>query len=205
MHALVSKLYLNGIFFLCVSSSVFNRAFIFAITNLKMEKRGKLIIVGGNEDKGIETKEDDQLEFIESSILARILRESGGDEAKIVLIPTASGIPQQVIENYKVAFGKLGYNKLQVLDIRERIQTDEAKNLKMIREANCVLLSGGDQSQISDKIGGTEMHRIMLKRHSSEEHFVIAGTSAGAMCMSEEMITGGSGKDFFRKGTVSLG
>lgn len=167
--------------------------------------RGKLIIIGGNEDKGIETKERDQLEFVESSILARILKESGGNDAKIVLIPTASSIPQQVIENYLVAFGRLGYTKLQILDIRKREQTDREENLQMIREANCVLISGGNQSEISDKIGGTEMHRILLKRHSTEEDFVIAGTSAGAMCMSEEMITGGSGKEFFRKGTVDLG
>jgi len=36
------------------------------------------------------------------------------------------------------------------------------------------------------------------------EPLVIAGTSAGAMCMSQEMITGGSSREAFIKGAVGM-
>jgi cyanophycinase len=73
-----------------------------------------------------------------------------------------------------------------------------------MRKANCVMFSGGNQSVITEKIGGTQLHDIMLTRYYNEP-FVIAGTSAGAMCMSQEMITGGSAKESFTKGAVSMG
>lgn len=170
-----------------------------------MERKGKLIIIGGNEDKGIETNEKNHLEFIEESILARVVIESGGENAKIVLIPTASNIPDEVAESYLSAFEKLGCKDFQVVDIRSREDSEDRKSIQLIKDADCVMFSGGDQSQISNKIGGTEIHRILMERYTNEKNFVIAGTSAGAMCMSEEMITGGGGKEFFHKGAVSMG
>ena len=66
------------------------------------------------------------------------------------------------------------------------------------------MFSGGNQSKITAKIGGTQIHKILIDRYINEK-FVIAGTSAGAMCMSEEMITGGNSSESFRKGVVGLG
>jgi len=66
------------------------------------------------------------------------------------------------------------------------------------------MFSGGNQSLITKKIGGTELHKIMLDKYHNTK-FVIAGTSAGAMCMSQIMITGGSAKESFIKGAVGLG
>ena len=43
----------------------------------------------------------------------------------------------------------------------------------------------------------------MMDRFENER-FVIAGTSAGAMCMSEEMIAGGSSQESFLKGAVIM-
>ena len=44
----------------------------------------------------------------------------------------------------------------------------------------------------------------MTERYQNEK-FVIAGTSAGAMCMSSEMITGGGIKEAFTKGATGMG
>lgn len=66
------------------------------------------------------------------------------------------------------------------------------------------MFSGGNQSNIIKKIGGTTMHEILLERYKNEP-LVIAGTSAGAMCMSHEMITGGSSTEAFIKGAVGMG
>lgn len=168
-----------------------------------MKAKGTLIPIGGNEDKGIETADHNKLEYIEDGILARVVRESGGTDASIVIIPTASSYPQEVGENYLNAFSKLGCTNTQVLDIREKHQSDLKTNLQIIQKADCVMFSGGNQSKITELIGQTKMHKLLLKKFRKEQ-FVIAGTSAGAMCMAEEMIAGGSSTEAFFKGAVRM-
>ncbi len=168
-----------------------------------MAVKGTLIPIGGNEDKGIEKSEIYTLEYIQEGILARVVKESGGNEAFIVLVPTASSIPDQVIENYKQAFGKLGCMNLHVMDIRMREDALKPEYLELVKKANCIMFSGGDQSKITQYIGGTKLHKVILERYKNED-FVIAGTSAGAMCMSQEMITGGSSTEAFIKGAVGM-
>jgi cyanophycinase len=168
-----------------------------------MSIKGTLIPIGGNEDKGIETHEAYHLEFIEEGILSRVVRESGGSEALIVVIPTASRIPKEVSNNYIDAFGKLGCRNVQVADIRDRRESEDPKNIDLIRKADCIMFSGGNQANITKKIGDTTIHKILLDRYKNE-NIVIAGTSAGAMCMSAEMITGGSSRESFFKGAVGM-
>ncbi len=168
-----------------------------------MDVKGILIPIGGNEDKGTETTESYHLEFIEEGILSRVVKESGGSDASIVIIPTASSIPNEVGENYLDAFGKLGCTNLHVMDIRERTQSEDPRNIELIKKADCIMFSGGNQSNITNKIGGTTIHDILLERYKNEP-LVIAGTSAGAMCMSQEMITGGSSTEAFIKGAVGM-
>ena len=168
-----------------------------------MSIKGTLIPIGGNEDKGIETHEAYHLEFIEEGILSRVVRESGGSDALIVVIPTASRIPKEVGANYIDAFGKLGCRNVQVADIRDRRESEDPKNIDLIQKADCIMFSGGNQSNITKKIGDTTIHKILLDRYKNE-NIVIAGTSAGAMCMSTEMITGGSSQESFFKGAVGM-
>ena len=67
------------------------------------QPRGKLIAIGGAEDKGTvpekgEIQKLSNLNFIELGILNRIVKESGGAAAKIEVITTASMIPNEVGE-----------------------------------------------------------------------------------------------------------
>ncbi|MGB7395783.1 MAG: cyanophycinase [Pricia sp.] len=168
-----------------------------------MSVKGILIPIGGNENKGIGLPEEDHMEFIEESILARVVKESGGRNANIVIIPTASRIPSEVGENYIMTFGKLGCKNVEVADIRRREESDTPAFIDLIEKADCVMFSGGNQSNITKKIGGTAIHTILRERYKNDP-IVIAGTSAGAMCMSAEMITGGSSKESFIKGAVGM-
>ena len=52
-----------------------------------MNVKGTLIPIGGNEDKGHEAKERYTLEYIEEGILSRVVKESGGINSKIIIIP----------------------------------------------------------------------------------------------------------------------
>jgi cyanophycinase len=163
--------------------------------------KGTLIPIGGNEDKG--TNELRGLDFIEEGILSHVVRESGGTDASIVVIPTASSIPRKVGRNYLEAFEKLGCTNVSVLNITKSEQCEKKKVLKLVSEANCLMFSGGDQSRISSIIGGTSLHEMISKKFIEEE-FVIAGTSAGAMAMANEMIAGGSSTEAMLKGAVLL-
>lgn len=165
---------------------------------------GTLIPIGGNEDKGIEESEQYTLEFISEGILFHVVKEAGGIDANIVVIPTASSIPVEVGENYMEAFTTLGCKNVTVLDIRSKEDSEKQASIDLIKAANCVMFSGGDQSKITDKIGGTTIHEILVDRYKNEDGFVIAGTSAGAMMMSQEMIAGGSASEAFIKGAVTM-
>jgi cyanophycinase len=166
--------------------------------------KGTLIPIGGNEDKGIEDHESYSLEFIEEGILYHVVEEAGGIDATIVIIPTASSIPVEVGENYVNAFTKLGCKNVKVLDIRTKVDAEKQTSIDLIKSANCIMFSGGNQSKITDKIGGTEIAKILTERYQNEEGFVIAGTSAGAMVMANEMIAGGSATEAFIKGAVKM-
>jgi len=166
--------------------------------------KGTLIPIGGNEDKGLEVTEQYSLEFISEGILYHVVNEGGGPEGLFVVIPTASSIPEEVGENYLAAFKKLGCDNVVVLDIRSKEDAELTSSLELVKKANCVMFSGGDQSKITDRIEGTLMHDLLADRYQHDAGFVIAGTSAGAMAMSEKMIAGGSSQESFVKGAVKM-
>lgn len=169
-----------------------------------MSVKGILIPIGGNEDKGNGKNERYTLEYIEEGILSRVVKESGGIQATIIVIPTASSIPVEVSENYQEAFEKLGCENIHIMDIRSREDAETPEYLELMKRADCVMFSGGDQSKIVKYIGGSLLDDIIKEKYKNEK-FVIAGTSAGAMCMGDEMITGGGIQEAFTKGATDMG
>ena len=169
--------------------------------------KGKLIAIGGAEDKGtdLETGEihRSNLNFFELGILRRVVEESGGPDSRIEIITTASTIPYEVGENYMNAFGKIGCINVGVMHIRTRQDTLNAEYLQRIRSCDAVMFSGGNQLRLSVSEGGTEFLNIMKKRYL-EDTLVIAGTSAGAMAMSQTMIYEGNAARAHLKGTVKM-
>ena len=168
------------------------------------QMKGTLIPIGGNEDKGIAVDEVYPLDFIDDGILYHVVKEAGGTKSSIVIIPTASSITVEVGDSYFKAFAALGCEKISILDIRSKQDSEKKSSIDLIKNADCVMFSGGNQSKITDKIGGTTIHEILLDRYKNDEDFVIAGTSAGAMAMANEMISGGSASEAFFKGAVTM-
>jgi cyanophycinase len=169
--------------------------------------KGKLISVGGSEDKGTEIDakfvQKDQLNFFEFGILKRILQEMKGVDSYVEVITTASQIPEEVGENYIKAFGKLGCKNIGVIHIKKREDALKPEYLERIRKADGVMFTGGNQLRLSMIFGGTEFLKIIVDRYHNEE-FVIAGTSAGAMAMSSTMIYQGSSTGALLKGEVKI-
>ena len=168
--------------------------------------KGFLIAVGGAEDKGseIERERQNSLDFFKEGILNQIVELAGKkSDPKIEIVTTASSIPDEVAQVYKKAFRKLGQIEIGHLKITKREDADSKKTLERLEKCNCILFSGGDQLRLSSVLGGTEFLDILHERFE-KEHFVIAGTSAGAAAMSNTMICGGDETKAYLKGKVEL-
>lgn len=169
--------------------------------------KGKLISIGGAEDKGSEPEpkfiQKNNLNFFELQILQRIVQEVGGPDKHIEVVTSASSIPEEVGEGYMNAFGKLGCTNVQVMDIKKREDTNNPEFLERIKSCDGVMFTGGNQMRLSTFFGGTRFLRIVIDRYM-QESFVIAGTSAGAMAMSNTMIYQGSSSESLLKGEVKL-
>jgi cyanophycinase len=170
--------------------------------------KGFLVSVGGAEDKGTDLEkgiiERDRLKFFELGILRNILcLIKEGEEPNVEVITTASSIPDEVAQNYIHAFNKLGCNKVGHLRIRNREEASNQELIQRLMKCNCIMFSGGNQLRLSSIFGGTEFLDILKERYV-HEHFVVAGTSAGAMAMSNTMIYEGSASEAHLKGEVKM-
>ena len=171
--------------------------------------RGKLIPVGGAEDKGTDLEtgfiQRNNLNFFEEGILSRIVAETKHQQkSKIEVITTASNIPKEVGDNYLDAFAKLDCNNVNVMHIRNREDTMNVDYIERIQQADAVMMTGGNQMRLTATFGGTEIYKILHERYSLEEGFVLAGTSAGAMAMSNTMIYEGNAANAHLKGAVKV-
>lgn len=169
--------------------------------------KGKLIAIGGAEDKGTDLEKGEihrsNLNFFELGILRRFMEESGGPTARIEVITTASTIPHEVANNYLNAFGRVGCTNIDVMDIRSRQEAFDEQYLERLRLCDGIMFSGGNQMRLSVIFGGTPFLDTLLKRYHNEK-FTIAGTSAGAMAMSNTMIYEGNAMRAHLKGEVKI-
>lgn len=150
---------------------------------------GTLVIIGGGEDK-------DGEKLILQEIASRV------GAGKLVVTTVASHSPEGYFEKYDEAFRALGVEEVVELDIRTRVDACDAENLRKLEGANGVFFTGGDQLRITSRIGDTPI------AHAIERIFlaggVVAGTSAGASCMSETMLVQGSGRESHRIGALRM-
>ncbi len=169
--------------------------------------QGKLFAIGGAEDKGVDLEKGEivrnNLNFFELGILKRIVKEAGGPDIRMEVITTASMIPNQVGDNYLDAFGKIGCTNVGILPIRNRADAMKREYIERIQSCDAVMFSGGNQLRLSATFGGTELLEIIIKRYL-ETDFTVAGTSAGAMAMSNTMIYEGNASTAHLKGQVKI-
>jgi cyanophycinase len=169
--------------------------------------KGKLIAIGGSEDKGTDLEKGEihrnNLNFFELGILRRVVEEAGGSTARIEVVTTASMIPNEVGNNYLDAFGKSGCTNIGLMHIRNRQDAMKPEYTERIRRCNAVMFSGGNQLRLSAIFGGTDFLSTIRSRYVLED-FVVAGTSAGAMAMSNTMIYEGNATRAHLKGEVKI-
>jgi len=152
--------------------------------------RGWIVPVGGAEDK-----EQDAV------ILRRFIEVSGGSEARIVIIPTASRLPDTG-PRYERIFRNLGARSATSLPFEDRADAERDDLLDLLEQATGVFLTGGNQLQLSTILGGTPVAKAI--RRLNARGVTVGGTSAGAAILSEHMIAFGQGGATPRAGLASL-
>ena len=147
-------------------------------------QRGWIVPIGGAEDK-----EGDK------RVLQRFLALCGGNDAAIVVIPTASRL-NDTGERYGQLFGAMGARKVDVLDFDTRRDAQERSRVALIEQATGIFITGGNQLRLSTILGGTPVAQAI--RACNAQGVTVGGTSAGAGILSEHMIASGPGAEMRR-------
>jgi len=154
------------------------------------QSRGWIVPIGGAENK-----ENDPC------ILERFVRVSGGEQADIVVIPTASRV-HETGARYEQVFRSLGAARVTVMDFDTRRDCKEPGRLKRIEEASGIFFTGGNQLRLTTLLGGTAVAKLIRLRNASG--VTVGGTSAGASILSEHMIAAGDEGSAVIAGSVRL-
>ena len=156
------------------------------------ETQGKLLIIGGAEDKEGDCK-----------ILREFLRCAGGTKARIVVMTAATSLPGEVGDNYIRVFERLGAEDVRVIDTQRPEDASDPDYLEAIEQATGIFFTGGDQARIISCLKDTKLDAAMHKRYS--EGIIIGGTSAGAAMMPDMMIIEGDSETNPRVDAVAMG
>src|SRR3954466_9996296 len=140
-----------------------------------------MVLVGGNEDK-----------FRDRLILAEVARKARN--GKIVVATLASQEPLKQWETYRAAFAELGVRETVHLAIDTREEAIDARRLDLLKQADCVYFTGGDQVKLAMKLSGTALYDHIRDQYY-DAGLVVAGTSAGASAMGQTMLVADAAND----------
>jgi len=151
---------------------------------------GILIAIGGAEDK-----------FEEKYILNRFFEFSGGKQARIAILPSASE-DEQTGTAYHSIFSSFGAKSVDILALFHHDDAYNSTAVKVLEQATGIFLTGGDQNKITAVLSDTPALEAIQKAHLNGA--VIGGTSAGAAALSDPMIGGGSRGSLARSGMAKI-
>jgi cyanophycinase len=134
-------------------------------------------------------------------VLRRFVAVSGGEDARIAIIPTASQL-EDTGKRYEGIFRELGAKETTVLNFKVRSDCERQDWLSQLDHTTGIFLTGGNQLRISTVIGGTPVAKAIRRLNASG--VTVGGTSAGAAILSEHMIAFGSEGATPRAGMATL-
>ena len=152
--------------------------------------RGFIIPIGGGEDR-----------VKEMQIHRKFVELSGGADADIIVVPTASML-EETGPDYNRIFSELGAGQVEFLPISRRADCDNPEYAEMLDRATGIFMTGGNQLRLSAILGGTLVAQKIRRRNAAG--VPVAGTSAGASVMSEHMVAGGSSNSAPAEGNITL-
>lgn len=151
-----------------------------------------VMVIGGAEDK-----------IHGRLILQTFFQRSGGTDARIAIIPSASREPATIGSRYHDIFEEMGAKAIEVIDIREREHGEDPVWQAFIEDCTGVFMTGGDQLRLCGLLADTTiMERVRMRAQLGE--ITLAGTSAGAAVMGHHMIAGGGSGESPNRSLVDM-
>ena len=132
---------------------------------------GVLYVIGGAEEK-----------LAEKPVMARFLGLAKGELTAV--ITAASSEPEESYRRYQAVLEP--HVDTVHLDLRNGRDWDG-----VLRQAGAVFMTGGDQAMLAERVQAAGILPLMVSRLQAD--LVVAGTSAGAAVMSQDMIAMGEG------------
>lgn len=124
-------------------------------------------------------------------IFQEFIKRAGRSNARIVILPQASGL-KDTGKEYIRALQKLGVKHKPIsLEFRDRSKADDPRHIQAVRQATGIFIAGGTQMRLAFTIGGTKLEDEL--HHAYQRGAVICGTSAGTAIMSKVMLSYGHG------------
>src|SRR3954470_21971598 len=139
---------------------------------------GSLFLIGGHEDKK-GTK----------SALCRFVELAGGSNSRIVIMTCASGEPVESGNEYQSAFQELGAARITTFHSDENGKCNFQQAAPFLRQASGIFFVGGEPVQILAAIKDTPFEPLL--HECVREGCVLAGTSAGALVMTDFAVIDG--------------
>lgn len=158
---------------------------------METDSEGKLIIIGGAEDK----KNG-------KNILKEVCSKIDRDKGNLLIATIATQYPEDVGNQYKKIFNELGVKNVEILNVKDRTDACETNNIEMVERASLFFFTGGDQLRITSLLGGTPLYSAITRK--SEEGCIFVGTSAGASVMSDIMVVSGPDEESPKKCTLKM-
>jgi len=153
-------------------------------------KNGSLIVIGGGK--------------VSDDIMKEFRNLAGGDSAKIVVIPTAYVLNNEIDSlRLKANFEKHGFTNITILHTSDTTEANKDDFVKPIKEATGIFFTGGRQWRIADGFLNTKAHDEMFKL--LDRGGVIAGSSAGATIQGSYLARGDSKNNQIMMGDHEVG
>ena len=165
---------------------------ILSTSHSKSNVNGKLLIIGGAEDR-----------LNERVILKNFIELSGGNQAKLKFILAASSEPSSVWSSYSNVFKNLGATNVEPIALLSREDAYNPDVVSNLLTADGIFMTGGDQSRLMAELWETPAFRA-IHQVFHLNGICIAGTSAGAAVMSRQMIAQGQAPIITQKDVVSF-
>jgi cyanophycinase len=149
-----------------------------------MRRKGKILIIGG-----AEINLDDKGTNYHSKILTDIYPKLN---CKSIVVISMGGTGLRIMQDKYTAIFKKKLNlELEFIVLNQNGNNEKKIYKERLEHAHSIFFSGGNQIDILKLLQETSFIDLIRKRYN-HEHIFIAGTSAGAMMMSEQMIFEGS-------------
>jgi len=161
-----------------------------------MTPKGKILIIGGHEDKGalegenlnVHKKNKAKSHF---EILGYLIQRIPRAHHIIEIIASASTIPEEMENLYINSYKKEGFTHVGFIKVENRKDASNTDSIKRIKVAHAIFFTGGDQSKLVALLKETPISAAIKKKYYADKNFIVGGTSAGAMAMPGSIISQG--------------